>query len=224
LFAGRFPEFIKADRDAEPLIGPVRERFDAFHIVMVDGDIPVAAGWGVPICWNGNVSDLPSGYSDTLRRALDADDKRRTSDTFVICGGVVHPERSGSGLASDLIRSLGQTAQAAGLERLIAPLRPTLKHRYPLTDIDTYTAWTRPDGLPFDPWIRLHIRLGATVVATAPRSQVMQGSVNEWEEWTGMTFPASGAYVIPEGLSILNIDHERNIGEYVEPNVWVRHK
>jgi hypothetical protein len=35
--------------------------------------------------------------------------------------------------------------------------------------------------------------------------------------------PESGEYVIPEGLAVLTIDRERDLGIYVEPNVWLQH-
>lgn len=225
LFADGFPQFILADQDAKSLIGPVRESFAALDIALVDAeDVPVAAGWGVPIRWSGEVVDLPSGYTDSLRRSIDLRAESRQPDTFVICAGVVHPGHKGTGMATSLIRALKDLAACEGLTRVIAPLRPTLKHRYPLTDIGQYATWTRDDGLPFDPWLRLHVRMGARFLSVAPRSQTMTGTVVEWESWTNMAFPASGAYVIPEGLDLLHVDRERDHGRYVEPNVWVQHR
>jgi hypothetical protein len=66
--------------------------------------------------------------------------------------------------------------------------------------------------------------MGAEVLATAPRSQTMTGTVAQWEAWTGMRLPATGAYVIPGGLAPLEVDLDRDLGTYVEPNVWVRHR
>jgi hypothetical protein len=85
-------------------------------------------------------------------------------------------------------------------------------------------TWRRPDGEPLDPWIRTHTRLGARILAPAPRSQVICGTVAEWESWTGLVFPDSGDYVIPEGLSTLHVDRDADRCTYVEPNVWVQHK
>ena len=34
----------------------------------------------------------------------------------------------------------------------------------------------------------------------------------------------SGDYVIPQGLSVLRIDREADLGTYVEPNIWIRHR
>jgi hypothetical protein len=106
---------------------------------------------------------------------------------------------------------------------VICPVRPTLKTRYQLTPIERFITWTRPDGLPLDPWLRTHVRMGARILAAAPRSQVITGTVAQWEAWTAMALPDSGDYVIPDGLSVLTVDRAADRGSYVEPNVWLRH-
>jgi hypothetical protein len=225
LFAEAFPAFITADQDAKKYIGRVREWFADLNIMLVDDqEVPVATGWGVPIRWTGELADLPAGYTDTTRRAVEVREDGGTPDTFVICGGIVNPSRTGQGLAGELIKALCDLAPRAGCHLVIAPVRPTLKPIYPLTPIDTFARWTRDDGAPLDPWLRTHWRLGGEIIATAPASQTMTGTVDEWESWTGMVFPSTGEYVIPRGLSTLRVDHDADSGRYVEPNVWVRHR
>lgn len=225
LFEGAFPEFIEADVTAKKYIDRVRKWFADLNIILVDEDqAPVATGWGVPIRWNGELEDLPAGYTDTTKRAVEGRERGEEPDTFVICGGIVSRDRTGQGMAGELITALRDLAPAAGCARVLAPVRPTLKPAYPLTPIDTFAGWTRPDGAPLDPWLRTHWRLGGRIIATALRSQTMTGTVAEWESWTGMAFPSTGEYVIPRGLSVLHIDRENDLGSYVEPNVWVRHR
>jgi hypothetical protein len=113
------------------------------------------------------------------------------------------------------------TARAAGLGSMIAPVRPTLKERYPLIPIDRYLEWRREDGSHFDPWIRIHERVGGEIVAPAPESMLMRAPVADWEEWTDMRFPVDGEYVFPGALATLVV--EGGIGTHVEPNVWIRH-
>jgi hypothetical protein len=50
------------------------------------------------------------------------------------------------------------------------------------------------------------------------------GSIAEWERWTGMDLPESGDYVVSGALVPVAIDRERDIGEYVEPACWIRHR
>ncbi|GAB1640465.1 transferase [Krasilnikovia sp. MM14-A1259] len=226
LFAEGFPAFITADQEVKKYIGLVREYFPHLDVMLVDDEKgePVATGWGVPISWSGEVENLPVSFADVLRRAVEVHQTGSGADTFVICGGIVHPGRKGTGVAEELITSLCGTAETHGLLRVLAPVRPTRKHQYPLFSIEEYASWSRPDGLPFDPWLRLHARLGANVIAMAPEAQTMTATVGEWEKWAGLAMPASGEYVIPQGMSVLRLDRDADLGTYVEPNVWVRHR
>jgi hypothetical protein len=89
--------------------------------------------------------------------------------------------------------------------------------------MERYVRWQQADGTPFDPWLRAHWRSGGEILKTAHPSMVIEGSADEWEEWTGMKFPESGDYVVAGALAPIQIDRTMNIGRYVEPNVWVHH-
>jgi len=89
--------------------------------------------------------------------------------------------------------------------------------------MDNFARWARSDGLHIDPWIRTHQRLGASVLAPAPRSMIITGTVAEWEAWAAMAFPETGKYVVPDALDLVIIDHERDRGTYTETNLWMRH-
>lgn len=106
------------------------------------------------------------------------------------------------------------------LERGVRGLQ---RGRPPTTPMRHYLRWARADGAPFDPWLRVHWRLGAKVLRVAPRSMVVTGTVAEWEAWTRMTFPESGRYIVRGALAPVTIDRRRNRGRYVEPNVWMLH-
>jgi len=75
-----------------------------------------------------------------------------------------------------------------------------------------------------DPWIRTHQRMGAQILKPAPNSMVVSGTVSEWESWAGMSFPASGQYVVPEALNLVAVDRENDVVSYCEENLWVRHR
>ena len=133
----------------------------------------------------------------------------------------VLPERQGERLSSRMLNAMREAAGAAGLRELIAPVRPTLKARYPLIPIERYVEWRRDDGSHFDPWIRLHERVGGRIIGPCPRSMVMKAPVADWQEWTGLEFPDDGEYVFRGALATLVV--ENGIGTHVEPNVWLRH-
>jgi ribosomal protein S18 acetylase RimI-like enzyme len=225
LFAEGFPEFITADHEVKRYIGRVREDFTSFDLILVDGnDQPVATGWGVPLAWDGVATSLPDTFADVLRVSLEQNDRSEARDTLVICGAVVHPAHKGRGTAEQLLNALIRVAFEHDLSRVVAPVRPTRKDLYPLLDISDYVDWKRADGLPWDPWLRLHVRMGATVIGIARHAQTMTGTVAQWREWTGLEFPVSAHYVIPKGMSPLRVDLAHDVGTYEEPNVWVRHR
>ena len=72
--------------------------------------------------------------------------------------------------------------------------------------------------------MRVHERLGASVVKSEPQSLRITGTVGEWEGWTGMAFPETGDYWFPGGLATVRIDRAEDTGAYWEPNVWMLHR
>ena len=135
----------------------------------------------------------------------------------------IDPAWRGRGLSRRMIRHMRDLGRARGLDRLIAPVRPNWKERYPLAPIERYMRWEREDGLPLDPWLRAHVREGGRVVRACPRSMSAVGPPAGWEEWLGMALPESGAYTAPGLLNPLTVDRGRGQCVYIEPNVWVVH-
>src|SRR6185295_16998307 len=182
----------------------------------------VGAGNAIPAAWDGDVASLPEGGVDTIVEAGFAEDP---PEQTVLCALqiVIAPEVRAQGLSSRMIQRMAEIGRDHGLHRLIAPVRPNLKHRYPLVPMERYVTWRRDDGTHLDPWLRTHERLGAPIVKVASESMRITGTVAHWEEWTEMAFPDSGSYVAPGALVPVEIDRERDEGLYVEPNVWMVH-
>jgi hypothetical protein len=224
-FVEEWPEFIFHDEGVAPFRERRIEYFRGWEFYLVTtGDRRLIGGcWGVPLAWDGTVQDLPGGFTDSLGRSVLEHEAGVVPNAFVLMAAAVRNDEQGKGHSGRVITAVRERAQAAGLQQVIAPVRPTLKSKYPLTDIAEFMTWTRPDGLPLDPWIRTHVRLGARMLAPAPFSQTMTGSVADWQKWTGMLFPASGTYVIPDGLTTLAIDRTADTGLYREPNIWMQH-
>ena len=94
---------------------------------------------------------------------------------------------------------------------------------WPLFMLQSPIADQYEDGLPFDAWLRVHVRNGGEIIKTCHTAMEIGGSIAQWESWTGLRFPESGDYVIEGALSPVQMDVERDEGMYVEPNVWVHH-
>lgn len=188
-----------------------------------DAGTVAAVAHSVPFAWDGTPAGLPDSIAGVLERAeRDAKDGRSPTALSALAA-LVDRRWRGQGLSRRLIEHLRLMAQLGRLPSLVAPVRPTLKERYPLAPMERYVRWTTDDGEPFDPWIRVHARLGAQIVRVAPCTLAIQGPVREWERWTGMAFPDSGPFVVPGALQPVMIDRERDEGRYEDPNVWMRH-
>lgn len=220
------PWLIWGDPDSDVWWERSWSSFPQFQIVLMpeeEGD-PVASAWGVPIDWDGSVADLPEGYTDTLRRAVQGHERAVAPNALIVCAAVVLPGLARSGVAGELLQVMRDLPAAAHLAHVLVPIRPTLKSKYPLTPIEEFASWTRADGAPLDPWLRTHVRIGGEVIGFAPASQRFRGTVAQWEEWAQLTLPGSGDYVLAGALAPLHVDHEADQGTLVEPNVWIRHR
>jgi GNAT superfamily N-acetyltransferase len=220
---GSWPEFIFHDPIVDEYIERVEIYFPRYDILLLhDGEV-VAGGWGVPIRWDGTIAALPDGYDGAMVSSVAGQEGSVRPDTLSVMAAAVKPGLRGAGLAGQVLTALRERATEAGLQRVIAPVRPTLKSSYPLISMSQFAQWTRDDGLHLDPWIRTHQRLGASILGPAERSMIITGTVGEWEEWTRMAFPQSGGYVVPDALDLVQIDRAADSGQYIEPNLWMRH-
>lgn len=222
-FRERWPEFVFHDPLSKQYMERVDEYFGQFSVfVLQDGHV-AAGGWGVPFCWDETPDGLPEGYRTTLVASVEDHEAGRTPNCLSFMAAAVAAQFDKQGLAIRVLTALSERAAAAGLAHVLAPLRPTLKHRYPQVAMSQYMAWEREDGLSIDPWIRTHQRMGAVMLKPAPDSMVVSGTVAEWEQWAGMLFPASGAYVVPDALNLVEVDREQDRAVYREENLWVQH-
>ena len=207
-----WPEIVFHDEVSNANWGRLYEERPEFQFALVEGDRVLAEGNSVP------VAGMPAGWRDALRDGFDQPDPDRLCAIAIL----IDPDAHGRGLSRLMLEHMRGLAAVRGWE-LVAPVRPTLKHRYPLTPMERYMQWRRDDGLLFDPWLRSHERVGAELVGVAPDSLVSEGTVADFEEWCGLAFPESGSYVVEGALVPVEIDLEADLGRYREPNVWMRH-
>jgi GNAT superfamily N-acetyltransferase len=220
-----WPEFMLHDMVCNNLWEELFVRWPEAQLIAYDDDTGdlVGAGNSIPFAWDGSVPGLPDGVDEVLMIGVAGNDRGEPPTTLSALMAAVAPARRGERISGKLIEAMRGVAAELGLTDLLAPVRPSWKSRYPLTPMDHYVAWRREDGEAFDPWIRTHERLGAETLAVCPGSMVVSGTVEQWESWSGMTFPETGAYVVPGALAPVAIDREAGVGRYVEPNVWMRH-
>lgn len=213
-----FPEYLHHSPIGNRYWGRLYDAYPQFQLALLDGDELVAELHSVPVAWDGSDEDLLYGWEEAFPRAFESG---REPDVLCALAISVRPDRQGTQLSTRMLNAMRETAAGNGLRELIAPVRPTLKSAYPLIPIERYLRWRRDDGAHFDPWIRIHERIGGTILAPAPASMTIEAPVAEWEQWTEMRFPEDGEYVFPGALAPLVV--RDRVGRHVEPNIWMRH-
>jgi GNAT superfamily N-acetyltransferase len=240
--AGRRPDLVPLLEDFDPWpafmrrdpVAPLYYRDPAtahpgFVLIAVDRDRPdrlVAKGYSVPFTWADDPAEsLPAGGWDqvVLTAALDRLAGRR--GTIVSALEIsVRADLQGNGLSSIMLAAMRRNAADQGYADLVAPVRPTAKHRRPRMPIADYANLRRDDGLPVDPWLRVHLRAGGRIVGTSARAMTITGGLADWRDWTGLPFDATGPVEVPGALVPVHCDTAHDNAVYCEPCVWVHHR
>lgn len=225
VLASRWPVYLLAGqpRHSADLVEVLASRPTDQLMLLDDRDQVHGVALSVPLRWDGTTAGLPAGWDDAIERSVQQERAGVSPNTTCALSITIAPTAARQNLAATLVNGLKEVARSAGSRALLAPIRPILKADYPLVDMASYLTWRTADGRVFDPWLRLHLREGAELLRVAPDSMTVSGSVEDWQRWTGTTFPGSGDFVIDGGLVPLHVDVEAGTAVYREPNVWLAH-
>lgn len=218
-----WPEFMRHDPIGGLFYGNVETRFAEYVLVAQDdaGEV-VACAYSVPFVLEDAV--LPdNGWDFVIRNGLLASLRAQRANAISAVEIAVRPDSQGAGVSHEMLVALRDNAARRGFAELVAPVRPNGK-----ADIhepmSTYAFRVREDGLPVDPWLRVHVRAGGRIAKVARRSMVVPGTLEEWRDWTGLPFDRTGPVLVPGALAPVHCDVEHGVATYVEPNVWVVHR
>ncbi len=218
-----WPEFMRHDPIGGLYYGNVESRFAEYVLVAQDpaGEV-VAYAHSVPFVLGDD--GLPdNGWDSVIRSGLLASLRDQDPNAISAVEIAVRPDRQGTGLSGQMLAAMRDNAARRGFAELVAPVRPNGKSDVH-EPMSTYAFRVREDGLPVDPWLRVHVRAGGRITKVAPRSMVIPGTLEEWREWTGLPFDETGPVLLPEALTPVFCDIEHGVAAYVEPNVWVVHR
>ncbi|GLF96901.1 N-acetyltransferase [Streptomyces yaizuensis] len=222
-----WPAFMEEDPVGWACFGRIPAEFPEYVLIATDdgsGEV-VARSFSVPFRLAGeDRGELPDrGWDQVLLWAFSDLRHGVRPDTVSAIDITVRSGRQGEGLSGLMLAALRENVRRLGIGGLVAPVRPNAKHREPRADIHEYAFRTRPDGLPHDPWLRVHARAGGVVERVAPVSMTIAGSLAQWRSWTGLPFAEAGTVEVPGALVPVRCEPEADHAVYVEPNVWVRH-
>jgi GNAT superfamily N-acetyltransferase len=223
-----WPKFVINDPVGWANIGRIVAELPEYVLVATDPDGQVVGrAFSVPFLMSAEGrGGLPEGGWDQVMLWAFSDLRHgRTPDTVSAIEITVAEDRQGQGISGRMLAALRENVRRLGFRELVAPVRPSAKSGEPYALIEEYAHRTRAaDGLPYDPWQRVHVRAGGVVESVAPASMTVSGSLKQWREWTGLPFEESGPVEVPGALVPVHCEAERGYAVYVEPNVWVRHR
>ena len=218
-----WPEFMLQDPVSSFFYRPDVVARVADHVVIaLDGDEVVGKGYALPLRLDPDA--LPAdGWDAAIRLGVTQSFAGVAPTVLCALEIAVRPDRQGDGLSSLLLAEVRRCAARTGLSEVIVPVRPSgpVDPGVPLSE---YASRVRDDGLPVDPWLRVHIRAGGHIAGIAPRSMVIAGTLDEWRRWTGLPFDRSGPIEVPGALAPVLCDVVHGTAVHVEANVWVRHR
>ena len=218
-----WPEFMRHDPIGGLYYGNVETRFaefvliaqdDAGEVVAVAHSIPFEHGDGaLPengwdfVIRNGLLTSL---HGRAARHRLGDRDRRPAATA------------KGRGCPGRCSRRCARTRPGTGFAELVAPVRPNGKD-----DVDepmtTYAFRVREDGLPVDPWLRVHVRAGGRIPQWPPARWSSPAPSRSGGSGPGCrsTRPARSSCLERSPRCTATLEH--GVAVYVEPNVWVVH-
>jgi len=220
-----WPEFMFHDAVSNKYWDKLFSVYPNFQYSIKSNGVILGIGNSLPLCWNKDFNQLPErGWDWALKKGIE--DQKKDIKPNTLCGLqiAVAKDHQNKGVSTLLLKEMVNTAKKYNFNNVIIPIRPSLKSKYPLTDIDNYINWKREDGLAYDPWIRVHLRFGGEIIKVCHKAMKIEGTIKEWEKWTNLKFFENGSYVIKGALNPIKINTDNNVGEYIEPNVWILHK
>lgn len=199
-------------------------RWPEYFLVLMEDGVPVARVAAVPVAFpTAERPELPDhGWDAALIWAAEDLMDDRETNTLIALEVMVDAGRRGGGLATRALEALKKRASETGLRKLVVPVRPAGKENEPELSFEDYVARRRPDGLPEDPWLRTHERIGARFVKVAPFAMTVTGTFAQWRTWTGVEL-RDGLTTVPGGIAPVLASSALDLGVYVEPNVWLEH-
>ena len=221
-----WPAYVLADKVNSKYWELIYDLFSKYQFYMLENGVVVGNGNCIPLhLTSAELADLPEGGWDwALEKAVTDYEKGLIPNTLCALQIGLNKHYQGKGISHQLILYMKNIALSTEMTAFILPIRPNLKTNFPLISMEDYIQWKNEEGLPYDAWIRTHVKGGAHIVKICQRSMVVEGSIEEWEQWANMKFRSSGQYILPVLLNPIRIDLEKDKGEYVEPNVWMRYE
>lgn len=221
-----WPEYMLQDPIANLFYPRLVDAFADYQVIAIDEKGAVVGRVNsVPFVWTGSDEDLPArGWDAIVESAFWSHEHGERPTAVSLLEARLAPDHQGAGLSAGLLHAVASIVEARGMQALFGPVRPTGKSQEPRVPMAEYVTRLRDDGLPQDPWLRVHARAGGRIVKVCPTSMTVSGTLAQWRQWTGLPLDYTGLVDILGALTPLHVSVEHDHAVYVEPNVWVHHQ
>jgi hypothetical protein len=220
-----WPEFMMHDPLTDKHWMTYIKAYKDLQLLMMDGEEILAVINTIPFTFTGDFKDLPDeGWDGGFSRGIKDIEEGKKSNLLMGVQIVINKKYQGRGLSLPAVKEMASLAKSRGFEALVIPVRPSEKHKFPLIPMKDYIKWEKEPGLPYDGWLRVHVRSGGEIIKVCPRAMYIPGTIDEWKEWTGIEIKGSGSYIVPYALNPVEMNVDKDHGLYIEPNVWVLHR
>jgi len=177
----------------------------------------------VPFHFDKELDHLPErGWDWMLSKGI-ADFENKIEANYL--GGlqvIVRKEFQSQGFSRKILNYAKNFIANSNFKNLIIPIRPTQKHKFPELPMSEYLNLKSGNEV-FDPWIRTHLKGGAQIIKICEKSMMMAGDIEFWERILEKKIYKTGKYILRGALSLITIDLEKDKGEYIEPNIWIKY-
>ena len=224
LYSNAWPKFVSGEKVMSSYWGFINEHFWDHQILLINRETVLAVVNSAAFHQGKDNDEVSSEgiYWGLNKIAHDFYNKKRP-DTLMALQVIVNPQFKKKGLSYHCVKELKCLAKCKGYDNVYIPLRPSCKHLYPLMPIEEYVVFIDEMNKHYDPWIRVNVMLGGEVIKPCKGITIID-TIEQWETWTGLSFPFDGSYVVSEAMVPIEVDVLNNKVSYYQENVWIRHK
>lgn len=216
-------------------LGPnMFETISLYVIILIDNN-PInkdskliAHGIMTDISWNNKPSDLPEGWQGAVRKSYEDSANKLAKDTLVGLYVQVENEFKRKGWSEKIINAMKMFANNHRYHSLIIPLRlpQRFTKQYAKMAYKKFILLKNEHGQFLDHWLRLHTRLGGTILDVCLTSHQHAMNLNDFiAQFNSKKISVSGYYLSDkQGLWYnVYVDKKRQFVLINQECTWVQH-
>jgi hypothetical protein len=148
LFADVWPEYNQHGQTLNHYWGQLYDVFPQWQFFLCDpgsGEV-LAEGHTIPVAWDGSDAGLGPGIDAAIAAGFQLQAASGHPTCVCALAAEIPARHRGRHLSGVLLRAMSGLALEAGLNHLIAPVRPSLKDRYPTIPSNATPTGPAPTG------------------------------------------------------------------------------